>query len=545
MLSGESGGGPALGVPPEPEAIRAQLERILASPHFSGTDRSRRFLRFVVEEALAGRSERLKEYTLAIEVFDRDDTFDPSTNPGVRVEASRLRRRLEHYYLTLGREDPVLIELPRGTYVPVFRPKADILHLQEDIAALTSTDLTTLTPGFPDGPSVAVLPFDNLGGERFFADGVTVEIITALSRFREFHVLARNTTFQHDAREGITQIARRLGVRYVLHGSVRRDENRIRVNAELSSGTNGKVLWAEGYERDLSAASVFDIQDEIANHVVTTIAQPHGVIARPEAAQARHKPPESLDAYDAVLLFYAYSAHHAPEGHARALEAVEHALQTEHDSASLCAVHAYLYLDMDRFGYNLRGSREEAREQGMRSAQAAVRLDPLEPRGYHALFLAHFARGDLRAFREAGARALALNMNDTDTLADYGLHLILSDDLERGSLFMKVALTLNPEPPDWYWFAFFSLHFTRGEMEEALDMALRVQNESFYWSPCMQAAVYARLGMKEQAAAAVQRLLALYPDFPARARAEVGRWVNAKRADSVLDALGEAGLAIH
>ena len=131
----ETGGSPAVGAGPEPEAIRAQLERILASPHFTGTDRSRRFLRFVVEEALAGRSERLKEYTLAIEVFDRDDSFDPSTNPGVRVEASRLRRRLEHYYLTLGREDPVLIELPRGTYVPVFRPKADILHLQDDIAA--------------------------------------------------------------------------------------------------------------------------------------------------------------------------------------------------------------------------------------------------------------------------------------------------------------------------------------------------------------------------------------------------------------------------
>jgi len=526
-------------------AVRAQLERILTSPHFAAADRAKRFLTFLVEETLAGRHERLKEYTLAVEVFDRDASFDPGTNPSVRVEASRLRRRLEHYYLTLGREDPVLIELPRGTYVPVFRPQADVLHLREELAALPPEEMAQLPAGLSGGPAIAVLPFENLDeGERVFADGVTVEIITALSRFRDFHVIGRNTTFQHDAKEGAEKIGRQLGVRYVLHGSVRRADQRVRVHAELSSGVNGMVLWAERYERDLTVESVFDIQDEIASHVVTTIAQPHGVIVRPELAQVRRKPLEHLDAFDAVLLFYDYAARQSPAGHARALAAVERAFQAEPDAATLCAIRAHLFLDMHRFGFNLQGSREDALETAMHGAQAAVQMDPLNPKAYHALFLAHFAHGDLRAFREAGKRAVGLNPNDTDTLADFGLHLIMSEDYELGRLFMKVALALNPEPPDWYWFAFFSLHFARGEFDAALDMALRAQNEAFYWMHCMQATAYAQLGMRDEAHAAVGRLLLLFPDFPAQARDEIARWVSPARARVFLDVLRGAGLAV-
>jgi len=545
VASEEAGGRAEITAKPPAADVRAELERILESPHFVAAERSRRFLSFLVNETLAGRTNRLKEYTLAVEVFDRPESFDPRISPSIRVETSRLRRRLEHYYLTLGREDPVLIELPRGTYTPEFRLQADVLHLREEFAALPPADVADLPSGLTGGPTIAVLPFENLDdGESLFADGVTVEIMTALSRFRDFHVIGRNTTFQHNAKDGVARIGRQLGAGYVLHGSVRRAKNRVRIHAELSNGVTGIVLWAERYERDLTVESVFDIQDEIASHVVTTVAQPHGVIVRPEQAAARRKPLEHLDAYDALLLFYDYTARQSPVGHARALEAIERAVQQEPDSATLIAVRAQLYLDMYRFGFNLQGSRQQALDEGTRGAHAAVQMDPQNPRAYHALFLAQFAHGDLRAFREAGKRALALNPNDTDTLADFGLHLIMSEEDELGRLFMKVALALNPEPPDWYWFAFFSLHFARDEFEDALDMALRAQNESFYWMHCMQAVAYAQLGMMDEATAAVQRLLGLFPDFPDQARPEVARWLSPARAARVLENLRRAGLAV-
>ena len=538
-------------IPPDERAVRDQLERILASARFSAAEGASRLLRFLVEGALAGRAHQLKEYTLAVEVFGRDPSFDSKTNPAVRVEASRLRLRLERYYLTLGREDPVLIELPRGTYVPTFLPNADVLHLGDDVAearavheGVVAMDSLALRPS--RGPSIAVLPLENLGdgADAAFADGLTIEIVTALSRFREFHVLGRSTVSRHLGTRDATQLHRELGVDYVLTGNVRRAEHRLRVHAELVSGATGAILWAKAYERELDVDAIFEIQDEIANHVVATVAQPHGVIARPGAEAARRKPPERLDAYDCLLLFYDYGFHRSPETHRELRAALEEEVRQDPGVASLWAALSMVHNDTWRFGFNIEDGREDARDEAWRAARKAVELDPLDALGYHALFLAHFARGDLKAFREAANRATELNPNNTDILADYGLHLTFCGDWVLGRLFLKLALSLNPEPPDWYWFPFFIWHFEHGEYDAALDMALRCQNEEFFWTHGMHALAFTALGMRGEAATAVSRLLALYPGFPGKAREELGRWGDAERTERMLGLLRQAGLPI-
>ena len=351
---------------PKPAAVLEQLEKVLASSDFSSAARGSQFLRFLVEGTLDGRGDQLKEYTIALEVFERDETFDPGTNPAVRVEASRLRRRLEHYYLTQGREDAVLIEVPRGTYVPVFRDNPDILHLDEVLErARTASGDNLFLAEIPSGPSIAVLPFEclNEGGTTVFSDGITIEIITALSRFREFQVLGRNTTFTRRGKRNPLEVARELGVRYVLTGSARRTDPKVRVNAELINGTNGTVLWSESYERDLSVEMIFDIQDDIANHVVVTVAQPYGVIVRPELVLARRKAPENLETYDCILLYYDYAADLSPEKHLKAREALESVHETDADAPQVWSTRSHLYTDSYRYGYNMkRRARRNARK---------------------------------------------------------------------------------------------------------------------------------------------------------------------------------------
>lgn len=537
--------------PPAADAIRGQLERILASGDFASADRARRLLRFLVEETLAGRADRLKEYTLAIEVFDRDTSFDPGTNPAVRVEASRLRRRLEHYYLTAGREDPLLVELPRGTYVPVFLPQSDVLHLRDDATRVDrdgdsgAPDVPTTIP-LPSGPSIAVMPFENLGesADQLLCDGITVEIIMALARFREFQILGRHTTFRHRGTRDPVEVHRELGARYILEGSVQRAGERLRVNVELASGASGTILWTERYECAATAGPIFDVQDEIASHVVATLAQPHGVIARPELVLAKRKPPEKLGAYDCLLLFYDYTSHHSPEAHRRIRDALERHVRAEPDVSVLWAALSMIDTDSWRFGFNARPNREDWREKGLQAARKAIGCDPLNPLAYHAAFLAYFARGDLKAFREAAERAVSLNPNNTDILADYGLHLTLADGGARGILLLKVALVLNPEPPDWYWFPFFIWHFNRGEYEAALDVALRAESDEFYWTHGMHAIAYATVGLDDEARAAAKRLLTLYPHFGEHAREELSHWMDAERIPPVLDLLRRSGVPV-
>jgi adenylate cyclase len=540
-------------IAPAESAVREQLERILISPDFAAAEVARKLLRFLVEESLAGRSSSIKEYTIAVEVLGRDSSFDPKVSPAVRVEASRLRRRLEHYYLTLGRSDPVLIEVPRGTYVPAFLPHADVLHLREDLtqarvergAGAADERLTVPLPG---GPVIVVVPFENLGDEAdtVFGDGITVEIVTALCRFRAFNVLGRETVFRRRGEQDAVRLHQELGAGYVLTGSVQRAAGRLRIHAQLLSGANGKVLWAERYDRDLEVDKIFEVEDEIASHVVSTVAQPYGVIGRPEAAIARRKPPESLDAYDCLLLFYDYGANRSPEGHRKIRAALEAAVQKEPEVAILWAALAMVHNDTWRFGFNTEATtREEARDLALREARKAARLDPLASLGYHALFLAQFARGDFDAFREAGNRALELNPNQTDTLADYGVHLALCDDWTLGRLYLKSALALNPEPPDWYWFVFFIWHYEHGEFDAALDMALRSQNDAFFWTHGMHAMAYGALGMRKEAATAVERLLEVYPEFPDRARDELSLWVSPERTERLLEGLRNAGVPIR
>jgi len=537
---------PSIAVAPGESEVRAQLARILESPQFSAAEGARRLLSYLVTQTLAGEADQLKEYTLALEVFGRDESFDPKINPSVRVEAGRLRRRLEHYYLTQGRADPVLIELPRGGYVPRFLANADVLHLTEDLASPANGRHGSGEPRLvmPGGPTIAVLPFENLGSpaDMPFADGMSIEILTALARFRQFRVLGRGTVFGHRGEHDALKLRAELGSDYVLGGSIRREAQTVRVHAELLSGADGEVLWAERYERDLNAAAIFVVQDEIAMHVVAAVAQPHGVIARPEAAFARRKPPERLLAYDCLMLFYDYSAHRSEERHAELRAIVEAESRESPDVAALWSALSFLHTDTWRFGYNPAPSREAARDRALAAANRAVELDPQDALGYHARFLAHFAHGDLKAFREAGNRALELNPNHTDILADYGLHLTMCDDWDRGKLMIKLALSLNPEPPDWYWFPFFVWHYERGEYDVALEMALRTQNQAFYWTHGMHALAYAALGMRDEAAAAMSRLLEANPDFPSHAREELGLWISSTRLELLLAALHDAGL---
>ena len=548
-LANDVSGPDGMSVSPGEPAIREQLERILASLQFAASEGARRLLRFVVEETLAGRADRLKEYTLATEVFGRDESFDPKLNPTVRVEAGRLRQRLEHYYLTLGRDDPVLIELPRGGYVPRFEGSSDVLHLSDDFAVVAKeldASAGDFAPTLPGGPAIAVLPFENLGaeGDRPFANGISIEILTALSCFREFRLVGRSTVFAYRGERDVAQLRANLGANYILSGSIRRDAERVRVHAELVNPADGQVLWVEHFDRELTAGTMFEVEDEIATRVVTTIAPPHGVISRPEVAIARRKAPERLHSYDCLMLFYDYTAHRSEERHGVVRAVVEAETLVAPDVASLWAALSMLHTDTWRFGFNVAPSREAAREHALAAARRAVDLDPRDALGYHARFLAHFANGDLKAFRDAGSRALELNPYNTDVLADFGLHLTMCDEWRRGLFLLKLALSLNPQPPDWYWFPFFVWHFDRGEFDDALEMALRSQNPDFYWTHGMHLLAYSALGMRTEAAEALTRLLENYPAFLPQARMELALWLGPERVERMVDALREAGLPI-
>jgi serine/threonine-protein kinase len=264
-----------------PAAVQAQLARILASEGFGKAPRLARFLDFAVKQALAGRGERLKEYVLGVEVFDRGEGFDPRTDPIVRVDARRLRERLEAYYAGEGAGDPVEIAFAKGGYAPVFR-----LRTRADASG----------PGAP--VRLAVLPFGDETGEAGFAVGLTDDLLIALGRRPDLRVSGAASAFRFDETQDLQEIGRRLGAEVVMTGEVRRKKDRLRVSVRLSAVDNATQIWSQRYDAALDgAAPVFALRDRIAEEIGSRLAP------RARAGRSAHSraPTFDMEAYELFL----------------------------------------------------------------------------------------------------------------------------------------------------------------------------------------------------------------------------------------------------
>jgi TolB-like protein len=242
---------------PSPDEVRAQLAKILADKIFIRSERLRRFLVATVERTLAGETQHISEYTLGREVFDRNKNYDPRIDSIVRVEARRLRAKLTKYYQDSGATDPVVIEFHQGSYVPGFRYAA-----------------TPLLPSAALNPrTVAVLPFLNISddpGQELFCDGITEEVLNALTAVPELSVVARTSVFYFKgANIDVREIGARLGAGTVIEGSVRKVDHSLRISVKVVNASTGLLLWSGNFDREL--ADVFTLQSEIAGAIANTL----------------------------------------------------------------------------------------------------------------------------------------------------------------------------------------------------------------------------------------------------------------------------------
>jgi TolB-like protein/Tfp pilus assembly protein PilF len=317
------------------EAILGELAKILASRAFRSAASQREFLRYTVQEAVAGRGHAIKEYMIGTEALGRDESFDPRLDPIVRTQARKLRERLAKYYASDGTEDPLIVEFPKGSYVPTFRVARSLVPVLPD-APVTEVSATLYRPrskvaatvlagvalvaaaslylwqssspprtALADNPSIAVMPFVNAGDSKddeFLSDGLADELIDSLTQVPWLQVVARTSAFRFkgkatDARE----IAQALKVRTMLEGRVRRSGTRLRVNVQLNNAADGAPLWSGSYDRDASDARA--IQLEIAHTVTDVLAvrfSRKGEEDRPGASQPG-APPANPSAYQSYL----------------------------------------------------------------------------------------------------------------------------------------------------------------------------------------------------------------------------------------------------
>jgi serine/threonine-protein kinase len=346
---------------PDAEAVRLALARLTSSAIFADSQRMARFLRFAVEETLQGNGSRLKEIVIGAEVFDRGAAYDPRLDPIVRVEARRLRAKLRAYYESQGRDDQLIIEFPKGTYQPVFK--------------LRSQSATSAAPR-TGAAAIVILPFANLDpapDQQYFSDGLTEELIHALTRIPDLRVIAWNTATHFRAEQDIENIRTRLGVSYILRGAVRRTGQRLRITAQLIDALTGEYVWSDTYNREVQ--DVFAIQEQIALVIVNALQLRLG---SPAPASRGH----NLECFNLCLKGRYHANERTAEGMRRAAICFEQAVAMDVTSALAYAGLTDSYTLLADYGFIDAG---EVMEKARAAAEKAVELDANSAEAYTSL----------------------------------------------------------------------------------------------------------------------------------------------------------------
>jgi len=524
------------------DAIRSQLDRILASPEFHATDKMRDFLSFVVEEKLEGRSHRLKGYTIAIHVFGRDETFDASHDPVVRIQAGRLRRALERYYLVGGVRDPIQIHIPKGCYVPQFATHCPPVFT----GTRANPDQPRAASCSNPGPSVAVLPFENLTADSdqlALTNGLTEELITEMTRFQDIVVIpCQQTPRPENLPAGPNELGRAVGARFTLQGTVRRDTGSVKVSAHLTDNNDGRRIWADSYTHPVEAGHLIATQEEIALNVVGTIASEFGIIAQRLSAESRKKPPAELETYEAMLCYYGHQSAPSPESAASCFVTLGRAAEREPEYGPVWSALATLHCQMYSFDAP---ESEDALDTALEYARKGVSLEPGSQLGRMILAYACYLAEDSDGFLEESEVALNLNPNSPYIVGAIGFFHAHRGEMDRGLALLSRAISASPCHPAWFHAGFVIDHLLRRDYERALLETRKHHPFIIFWNDVVLASVLGTLGRIDEAQPCIERLIEQKPDFPTRARELIGRVLKIEPlTDELIDGLRRARLDV-
>jgi TolB-like protein/Flp pilus assembly protein TadD len=480
------------------KATRAQLDRILSSTTFQQVDRLKRFLNFIVSEHLEGRSDELKEYVVGVQVFGKESSFDPRTDPIVRVQARRLRARLERYYAAEGQHDELIIELPKGGYTPAIRHREIRQQTHRSLGAFLASRNT-----------IAVLPFaDNSvdGTLRHFCHSLRQEIIHGLTRFRSLRVVAA----EPGERFGdLRDVGIQLDAAVLINGSVRRSGDSLRVTAQVIDTGSGSYVWSEAVE--VAASELASAPERIAQTILERLKPD---LLEPDQARWMGQPTQNLAAHNLYLQGRYHLNQRTEEGLQKAVEFFEKAIV---EDAHYSLAHSGLsdaYALLAHYGVL---APTDVWTKAASSATTAVMLDGNSAEAHTSL--AHMKatqEWDWAASEREFQRAISLNARCPTAHHWYAMScLVPTGRLDDASERMTIAQGLDPVS-SIIARDIAVIYLYRGDLDAALDQCDHTIELNPHFSPAYLTLgiVQEQLGDQDEAVAALQRAVHLSPETP-------------------------------
>ena len=518
--------------------IFMQVEKICKCEQMKTKKLLCKFLSYIVSESLAGRTNKIKGYSIALDVLGKDKDFDSDQNALVRIHAGRLRHILKEYYSNEGKYDEVIIEIPLGQYVPEFKnnPISKNSELLEEAADEKG-------PGHLQ-PTIAILPFRNLSGNDnmdYFVRGFAEELSVELTKFEDLIIFdcryePSNVITHSDTREFI----KKNRVRFALEGSLSFDNKSVKVLVKLTDISSGTQIWAQNYTRELTSQNLFHLQESISQDVSETIGNEFGIIYQKLSRDKEQYPPKRMETYHAILRYYQYELEVSEESAIQAFTALTQALEIEPDpgilTAYLAAMHAGSYLldsPIVENSYQLCGE----------LAEKALKLDPNSMAVQSVMVLKHFTFEEKELMEQLFHKCIKKSPKGALRVGNFAFHYALYGGWDQGRAIIDGIMERNSSFPVYLYAIPMLDHYRKKEFKEALIEANKYVLPGLFWPHLQRIATLGQLGKKGAATPEIADLLQLKPDFEEKHVYLISRYIKEDElVDQVIDGLRKAGM---
>jgi len=517
------------------EEINRQLQRVLDSPVFKNSPILTKFLSFIVSETIHEKQQHIKEYSIAINVLNRQADFNPHDDAVVRIHAGRLRRALNEYYLTQGISDPIIIQIPKGGYIPQFELGNAAKPVEVRLKVLAEHKAR---------PVVAVFPFHIFPRYKElleFSSILEAQFSAELSRFKEISVIGYfSEEMKAKIERNVLEAGVSVGADYVITGSILYRNESLRVTANLLITATGEVIMIKSFEEEGLFPDLYEFQDEIVQGVIAAVGGYYGIISQEIEKSSQAGASNSSGIRDAINRYYKYQRSYSIENYNTALATLQNSLVEHPDDAVSWAMLGELYLDGIGLGIT---KLDDPMSKSFRCVMESLKLDPHCQQAWHTLSLVHLFRKEKKACREAALQCIQLNPNCAEIVSGVAIMLICAGYFDEGYRILEKAFILNLHHPWWINGGFSLYYLHKKEYGKALNWAEKMNAEETFWDPLLKCVALTNLNKKEAARKYLSKLLQLEPALPTRIRALLSNFVlSDELIEEIISGLEKSGL---
>lgn len=497
------------------DQINHQVRRILNSPAFKNSSTLSKFLEFIIAEKINDRDQYIKEYSVAVNVLNRPPSFNPRDDAVVRIHGGRLRRALNDFYLDQGINDPIVIQVPKGSYIPQFNARTTL--------KLDGADV------FPEAgiiPTVAIFPFRTTLQKPDvdeFSLTLREQLGAELSRFKDISVIGYySTEMTERIEQNILEAGKSLRADYIITGSVQYSSHGDRVRINLLVTATGEVILTKSFDVNGSATEIPEIQDEIVQSVIAVVGGYYGVIFQEMAKASPAKVTNNSPVYEGIYSYYKYQQSFSVENCTSAVSALQQAVDAYPNHAASWAMLGELYLKAT--GLKIITINNPFKE-GYKCIVECLKIDPLCQHGWLALSWYYLFTKEKKACLETVRQCIQLNPNNSIVVCSAACILICAGCFDEGFPIMEKAAKFNPYHPWWVngGFCFYYLH--KKEYTTALSWIEKMNSEGNYWDPLLKSVCFSYMDNMEEAEKHLAKLLSMEPETPGEIRALVSTFL--------------------